>query len=84
MKKWFISQLVTNLLEREEVGIKHWAVEFCRKLDAREQFWVACHLANDHSVEDIPWRVEREREEEALLLQPKIDFEAASKPVGAI
>ena len=83
-KKWFIPELVTNLLEREEVGIKHWAVEFCRKLDAREQFWVACHLANDHSVEDIPWRVEREREEEALLLQPKIDFEAASKPVGAI
>ncbi|QRF53488.1 hypothetical protein D4A92_19580 [Rhizobium rosettiformans] len=75
---------MTNLLEREEVGIKHWAVEFCRKLDAKGQFWVACHLANDHSVEDIPWRVEREREEESLSLQPKIDFEAPSKPVGAI
>lgn len=82
-KKWFIPELVTNFLEREEVGIKHWAVDFCRKLDAKEQFWVACHLANDHSIEDIRWRVDRNREEEAQSPQSEIDFEASSKPVGA-
>lgn len=83
-KKLFIPELVTNLLEHEEVGITHWAVKYCRELDAKEQFWVACHLANGHSVEAIRWRVERNREEEAPSLQSEIDFEAASKPVGAI
>lgn len=83
-KKLFIAELVTNLLEHEEVGITHWAVKYCRELDAKEQFWVACHLANGHSVEAIRWRVESNREEEALSLQSEIDFEAASKPVGAI
>lgn len=82
-KKLFIPELVTNLLEHEEVGIAHWAVKYCRELDAKEQFWVACHLANGHSVEAIRWRVERNREEEALSLQSEIDFEAASKPIGA-
>jgi len=83
-KKLFIPELVTNLLQHEELGITHWAVKYCRELDAKEQFWVACHLANDHRIEDIPWRVERNREEEALSLQSEIDFEAASKPVGSI
>lgn len=64
-RKWFIPDLATNLLVREEVGLTHWAPKYCQKLDAKEQFWVACHLGNGHSVDDIPWRVERSREDEA-------------------
>lgn len=64
-QKWFIPELATNMLEREEVGVTHWAVRYCRKLDAKEQFWVACHLGNGHRVDDIPWRVARSREDEA-------------------
>lgn len=68
-QKWFIPELTTNLLEREEVGITHWAVKYCRKLNGKEQYWVACHLGNGHRVDDIPWKVERWREDEARELE---------------
>ncbi|MGC4410641.1 MULTISPECIES: ParB/RepB/Spo0J family partition protein [Rhizobium] len=68
-QKWFIPELTTNLLEREEVGIAHWAAKYCRKLNAKEQYWVACHLGNGHRVDDIPWKVERWREDEARELE---------------